>query len=111
MNEDQTYTLAELADKCGLTERTARYYIENVLPSHHKKGRGKLAQYGQDTYNCFQFIQQAKKRYGFRPGQIQGVLASIGQETIDRTTTSLPATRSALLFVVEIPSSASNSSR
>ena len=43
MNNDHTYTLAALAEKTGLTERTVRYYIEKVLPPHHKQGRGKLA--------------------------------------------------------------------
>jgi len=84
MNEDQTYTLAELAEKTGLTERTVRYYIEQVLPAHHKQGRGKLARYGQDTLNCIRFILLVRERYGFKPGQAKGVLADVPQETIDR---------------------------
>ena len=84
MNEEKTYTLAELAEKCGLTERTTRYYIEKVLPPHHKQGRGKLARYGQDTYNSIRFITLVKDRYGFKPGQAKGVLASVPQQTIDR---------------------------
>ena len=48
MNENHSYTLAELAEETGLTGRTVRYYIEQVLPPHHKQGRGKLARYGQD---------------------------------------------------------------
>ena len=43
---EQKYRLAADFD---LTPRTARHYIENVLPAHHKTGRGKLARYGQDT--------------------------------------------------------------
>jgi len=84
MNQDQTYTLAELAEETGLTERTVRYYIERVLPPHHKQGRGKLARYGQDTLSCIRFIVLVGERYGFKPGQAKGVLASVPQETIDR---------------------------
>ncbi len=84
MNKDHGYTLAELADETGLTERTVRYYIERVLPPHHKQGRGKLARYGQDTLNCIRFIVLVGERYGFKPGQAKGVLADVPQETIDR---------------------------
>jgi len=84
MNKDHTYTLAELAEETGLTERTVRYYIERVLPPHHKQGRGKLARYGQDTLNCIRFILLVRERYGFKPGQAKGVLADVPQETIDR---------------------------
>ena len=84
MNEDKTYTLAELADKTGLTGRTVRYYIEQVLPPHHKQGRGKLARYGQDTLNCIRFILLVRERHGIKPGQAKGVLADVPQETIDR---------------------------
>jgi len=84
MNENKTYTLAELAEKTGLTERTVRYYIERVLPPHHKQGRGKLARYGEDTLNCIRFILLARERHGIKPGQAKGVLADVPQETIDR---------------------------
>jgi len=84
MNKDHSYTLAELAEETGLTERTVRYYIEQVLPPHHKQGRGKLARYGQDTLNCIRFIVLVGERYGFKPGQAKGVLADVPQETIDR---------------------------
>ena len=84
MNKDHGYTLAELAEETGLTERTVRYYIEQVLPPHHKQGRGKLARYGQDTLNCIRFIVLVGERYGFKPGQAKGVLADVPQETIDR---------------------------
>ncbi|NNK97407.1 MAG: MerR family transcriptional regulator [Xanthomonadales bacterium] len=84
MNKDHTYTLAELAEETGLTGRTVRYYIEQVLPPHHKQGRGKLARYGQDTLNCIRFILLVGERYGFKPGQAKGVLADVPQETIDR---------------------------
>ena len=84
MNKDLTYTLAELAEETGLTGRTVRYYIEQVLPPHHKQGRGKLARYGQDTLNCIRFIVLAGERHGIKPGQAKGVLADVPQETIDR---------------------------
>ena len=84
MNKDHTYTLAELAEETGLTGRTVRYYIEQVLPPHHKQGRGKLARYGQDTLNCIRFIVLAGERHGIKPGQAKGVLADLPQETIDR---------------------------
>ena len=84
MNKDHTYTLAELAEETGLTDRTVRYYIEQVLPPHHKQGRGKLARYGEDTLNSIRFILLAGERYGIKPGQAKGVLADVPQETIDR---------------------------
>lgn len=83
MNEDRNYTLAELAETTGLTERTVRYYIEQVLPPHHKQGRGTLARYGIATLNAIRFILLAGERYGFKPGQAKVVLAGIGQDTID----------------------------
>jgi len=84
MNENHSYTLAELAEETGLTGRTVRYYIEKVLPPHHKQGRGKLARYGQDTLNSIRFIVLVGERYGFKPGQAKGVLARVPQETVDR---------------------------
>jgi len=84
MNENHSYTLAELAEETGLTGRTVRYYIEQVLPPHHKQGRGKLARYGQDTLNSIRFIMLVGERYGFKPGQAKGVLARVPQETVDR---------------------------
>ena len=83
MNKEQGYTLEELAKDFDLTPRTARHYIENVLPAHHKKGRGKLAHYGQDTWNCFAFIQKARAEK-LTTAQISGVLANLGQAQIDR---------------------------
>ena len=84
MNKDHSFTLAELAEETGLTDRTVRYYIEQVLPPHHKQGRGKLARYSEDTLNCIRFILLAGERYGIKPGQAKGVLADVPQETIDR---------------------------
>ncbi len=84
MDKTNTYTLEELAEAFGLTPRTARHYIENVLPPHHKTGRGKLARYGQDTWNCFAFIQKARRESGFTAAQISDVLATLDQAQIDR---------------------------
>jgi len=84
MGEPNSYTLDELAADFDLTPRTARHYIENVLPAHHKTGRGKLARYGQDTWNCFSFIQKVRRESGFTATQISGVLATLDQEQIDR---------------------------
>jgi len=77
------YTLEQLAEDFELTPRTARHYVENVLPGHHKKGRGKLARYGQDTWNCFAFIQKARVEK-LTTAQIAGVLADLDQAQIDR---------------------------
>ena len=84
MDKPNTYTLEELAADFDLTPRTARHYIANVLPPHHKTGRGKLARYGQDTWNCFSFIQKVRRESGFTATQISDVLATLGQEQIDR---------------------------
>ena len=84
MGEPNSYTLEELAADFGLTPRTARHYIENVLPAHHKTGRGKLARYGQDTWNCFSFIQKVRRESGFTATQISDVLATLDQAQIDR---------------------------
>ena len=69
MDKADSYTLEELAADFDLTPRTARHYIENVLPPHHKTGRGKLARYGQDTWNCFAFIQKVRQQSGFTAAQ------------------------------------------
>jgi DNA-binding transcriptional MerR regulator len=87
MNEP-TYTLEELAEAFGLTPRTARHYIENVLPAHHKKGRGKLARYGKDTWNCFAFMQKAREER-LTTAQVSGVLAGLDQAQIDRVAEGL----------------------
>jgi len=83
MTDEPGYTLDELAEAFDLTPRTARYYIENVLPEHHKQGRGKQAFYGQDTWNCFAFIQKARAEK-LTTAQISGVLADLDQVQIDR---------------------------
>lgn len=77
------YTLEQLAEEFGLTYRTARYYVEKVLPAHHRSGPGKVAEYGRDTWNCFEFIKRAKNEK-LTLKQISDVLHRIGQENIDR---------------------------
>ena len=84
MDKADSYTLEELAADFDLTPRTARHYIENVLPPHHKTGRGKLARYGQDTWNCFSFIQKVRRESGFTAAQLADVLATLDQAQIDR---------------------------
>ena len=84
MNEPSTYTLEDLARDFDLTPRTARHYIENVLPSHHKTGRGKLARYGRDTWNCFSFIQRVRQDAKLSAAQLSDVLARLDQDQIDR---------------------------
>ena len=91
------YTLEQLAEDFELTPRTARHYIENVLPGHHKKGRGKLARYGQDTWNCFAFIQKARVEK-LTTAQIAGVLADLDQAQIDRVAEGMEE-----LTIVPIP--------
>jgi DNA-binding transcriptional MerR regulator len=84
MNESNTYTLEELAEAFGLTPRTTRHYIENILPPHHKTGRGKLARYGRDTWNCFAFIQRVRQDAKLSSAQLSDVLARLDQDQIDR---------------------------
>jgi len=84
MDKPKSYTLEELAADFDLTPRTARHYIENVLPPHHKTGRGKLARYGQDTWNCFAFIQKVRQQSGFTAAQLTEAMATLDQEQIDR---------------------------
>ena len=106
MDKDDSYTLVELAERSGLTPRTVRYYIEQVLPGHHKKGRGKLARYGNDTLNCLRFILLVGERHGLKPGQVKGVLATIPQETVDRIVEGKEE-----LAVMPVPSPSSESGK
>lgn len=80
---EQSFTLEELAEAFGLTPRNARYWIENILPPHHKTGRGRVARYGRDTWNCFAFIQKAREEK-LTSAQIARVLADLDQAQIDR---------------------------
>lgn len=80
---EQSFTLEELADAFDLTPRNARYWIENILPPHHKKGRGRVARYRRDTYNCFAFVRKAREEK-LTSRQITQVLAGLDQAQIDR---------------------------
>ena len=106
MDKPNTYTLEELAADFGLTPRTARHYIENVLPPHHKTGRGKLARYGQHTWNCFSFIQKVRQESGFTATQLAGVLAELDQQQIDRVAEGREELR-----IATIPSFSSSAKR
>jgi DNA-binding transcriptional MerR regulator len=77
------YTLEDLARDFRLTPRTARYYVEKVVPEHHRPGRGRAAEYGQDTWNCFKFIEKAREQ-DLTLTQIGNVLADLDQAQIDR---------------------------
>jgi len=87
---EKTFTLEELAEDFDLTPRTARHYVENLLPEHHKTGRGKVARYGMDTWHCFAFIRRAKEE-GLTNQQIADVLAKISQEQVDRVAMGVEA--------------------
>jgi DNA-binding transcriptional MerR regulator len=80
---EQAFTLEELAEAFGLTPRNARYWIENILPPHHKKGRGKVARYGRDTWNCFAFVKKAREEK-LTSEQIGRILRELDQAQIDR---------------------------
>jgi DNA-binding transcriptional MerR regulator len=83
MDNTPRFSLQELADAFGLTPRTARHYIENILPPRHKSGRGKRARYGQGTWNCFAFIRKARQDK-LTLAQITALLEELEQPAIDR---------------------------
>lgn len=83
MNDDRTYTLEQLAASFGLTTRTARHYLEHLLPPHHRQGRGKRARYGQHTWNCFALIRKAREEK-LTSAQISSLLHAFSQQQIDR---------------------------
>ena len=88
MRDETSHTLEELACHFRLTRRTARHYIEHVLPPHHKTGRGRRARYGSDTWNCFAFIRRAR-RDRLTMAQISNLLATLGQSQIDQVVQGL----------------------
>lgn len=88
MSQKPVYTLEELAAAFNLTTRTARHYIENVLPPRHKTGRGRRARYGSDTRNCFAFIRRAR-RDKLTMTQISNLLGSLSQPQIDQVARGL----------------------
>ena len=77
-----------MADAFDLTPRTARHYIEKVLPPRHRQGRGKRARYGPETRNCFAFIIRARQK-GLTMTQIADLLRSLDQAGIDRVAAGL----------------------
>jgi DNA-binding transcriptional MerR regulator len=88
MTSEPGYTLEQLAAEFGLTARTARHYLEHLLPAHHKQGRGKRARYGQDTWNCFAFIRRARNEK-LATAQISRLLRGFSQDQIDRVASGL----------------------
>jgi DNA-binding transcriptional MerR regulator len=88
VNQEASYTLDALAAAFDLTPRTARHYVENVLPARHKTGRGRKARYGRDTWNCFAFIRKAR-RDGLSLAQVAGLLHELDQPRIDRVANGL----------------------
>jgi DNA-binding transcriptional MerR regulator len=83
LSNDAPYALGDLADAFGLTERTARHYVEKILPPGHRAGRGRRARYGRDTWNCFAFIHRAR-RDGLTLAQITHLLAHFDPPDIER---------------------------
>jgi DNA-binding transcriptional MerR regulator len=62
MKEDQQYTIGELAEKAGVTQRTIRYYTaEGLLPAPDTRGR--YALYTTDHLNRLQLIARLKEAY------------------------------------------------
>jgi DNA-binding transcriptional MerR regulator len=88
MNDDRTYTLEQLAADFGLTARTARHYLEHLLPPHHRPGRGKRARYGAHTWNCFALIRKAREEK-LTSAQISSLLHAFSQQQIDRVASGL----------------------
>jgi DNA-binding transcriptional MerR regulator len=88
MNDDRTYTLEQLAADFGLTARTARHYLEHLLPPHHRQGRGKRARYGEHTWNCFALIRKAREEK-LTSAQISSLLHAFSQQQIDRVASGL----------------------
>lgn len=84
MQNERLYTLEQLAQEFDLTPRTARHYLEKLLPEGHRKGRGKLAIYGRDTWNCFAFIQKARDELNLNTGQIVELLNRLSNREIER---------------------------
>jgi len=83
LSDTALYSLEDLADAFGLTPRTARHYVEKVLPPGHRTGRGRRARYGQATWDCFAFIRRAR-RDGLSLKQIAGLLKELDSTRIDR---------------------------
>jgi DNA-binding transcriptional MerR regulator len=88
MSKETSYTLEQLAAEFGLTARTARHYLEHLLPPHHKQGRGTRARYGQDTWNCFAFVRRAKAEK-LASTQIANLLRAFDQPQINRVASGL----------------------
>jgi len=85
LEPDNTFTLQDIADKCQIRKiRTARHYLHEHLPRHHRQGKGKGSRYGDDTLNCFLFLMKLKQQTPLTLEQISSVIEKIDQEQIDR---------------------------
>jgi DNA-binding transcriptional MerR regulator len=83
LTETATYSLDDLAGAFDLTPRTARHYVEKILPPVHRTGRGRRARYDKDTWNCFAFIRRAR-RDGLTLAQIADLLNQLDPSHIDQ---------------------------
>jgi len=92
------HTLEDLAVAFGLSRRTARHYVEKILPPGHRTGRGRRARYGQETWNCFAFIRRARQD-GLTLAQITDLLKQLDPPRIDRVARGFEA-----LSIVPTPS-------
>ena len=85
LEPDNTFTLQDIADKCQIRKiRTARHYLHEHLPRHHRQGKGKGSRYGDDTLNCFLFLIKLKRETPLTLEQISSVIEKLDQEQIDR---------------------------
>lgn len=82
------YSLENLAADFGLTPRTARHYVEKILPPGHRAGRGRRARYDQATWNCFAFIREAR-RDGLTLTQIADLLRQLDPPRVERVVRGL----------------------
>lgn len=83
MTDNAPFTLEDLAAAFGLTPRTARHYVEKILPPGHRAGRGRRARYSQQTWDCFAFIRRAR-RNGLTLAQITDLLKQLDPRRIKR---------------------------
>jgi len=61
MNESITYTLTELCETAGVSERTVRYYVtQGLLPS---PGTGRGVRWGQEHFERLRLILDLKEKH------------------------------------------------
>ena len=80
MTNKQVYTIAELADRAGVTPRTVRYYTaEGLLPPPDTRGR--YAVYGDDHLHRLELIARLKEAY-LPLGEIRSRLEQLSVEQV-----------------------------